>query len=203
MSAPLEAQPAPTRTSEEIVKALGAPAQVAAAGSADDEEDSIPVGNEKAFSLSSSSAPARLPSTATSNKAAAKAAPARRSSPQQAAARPAPARDPLDMRVTFETGSAEMTEQARAEARVFAQALQSRQLAGIKFNVDGHTDAVGDRSYNLDLSRRRAQSVVDYLVAQGADPSRLIANGYGFDRPRPGKPATAPDNRRVEFARAN
>lgn len=202
VAVPALAEPAPTRTPEEIVKALGVPAPTkSAAPFSEDEEESIPVGNQKAFSLAARSTPAKLPAAATSNRVA--LASRGTASARGSAPRAAVRRDPLDMRVTFPTGSAEMTEQARAEARVFAQALQSQQLAGVRFNVDGHTDAVGDRSYNLELSRRRAQAVVDYLVAQGADASRLVATGYGFDRPRPGKAPTAPDNRRVEFARAN
>jgi outer membrane protein OmpA-like peptidoglycan-associated protein len=107
------------------------------------------------------------------------------------------------MRVTFELGSAEMTEQAEAEASVFVKALQAPALAGSRFEVAGHTDSQGNRAYNIDLSRRRAQAVVDFLVAQGADGSRLVASGYGFDRPLRGTSPSAPANRRVEFSRSN
>lgn len=50
--------------------------------------------------------------------------------------------------------------------------------------IEGHTDNVGSPEYNLDLSRRRAQSVVDHLVSDyGIDRSRLEARGYGMGRP--------------------
>jgi len=50
--------------------------------------------------------------------------------------------------------------------------------------IEGHSDNVGDPAYNLDLSHRRAESVVTYLVeAFGIDRSRLTAAGYGMSRP--------------------
>ena len=46
-----------------------------------------------------------------------------------------------------------------------------------------HTDRVGSQEYNLDLSQRRAQSVCDYLVAQGIEADRLSPVGYGKAQP--------------------
>lgn len=45
--------------------------------------------------------------------------------------------------------------------------------------IGSHTDSRGSDSYNLDLSQRRAQSVVDYLINKGIDSIRLVATGYG------------------------
>lgn len=67
--------------------------------------------------------------------------------------------------------------------------------------IDGHTDSTGSRSYNMELSRRRAESVGDYLVSQGIRPVRLATYGYGPDHPvasndtKEGRQA----NRRVEL----
>ena len=67
--------------------------------------------------------------------------------------------------------------------------------------VEGHTDSQGDDAYNLELSQRRAQAVVDYLVGKGVDRARLQAKGFGEARPladnrtRDGRA----ENRRVVF----
>lgn len=49
----------------------------------------------------------------------------------------------------------------------------------IKIEVGAHTDSQGTDSYNLDLSAKRAASVVDYLSSKGIDRSRLTSKGYG------------------------
>ena len=50
-------------------------------------------------------------------------------------------------------------------------------------DVDGHTDSQGSDSYNLDLSRRRAESVADYLASQRVNGRRLNVQGFGESRP--------------------
>jgi outer membrane protein OmpA-like peptidoglycan-associated protein len=62
---------------------------------------------------------------------------------------------------------------------------------------------VGSRPFNLDLSRRRADALVDYLAQNGVDRSRLEAHGVGFDQPLPGLGSRAAANRRVEISVAN
>jgi OOP family OmpA-OmpF porin len=52
-----------------------------------------------------------------------------------------------------------------------------------KWEVGGYTDGVGSASYNKKLSKQRAQSVVDYLVSQGANRKNLKIVGYGKDNP--------------------
>ena len=106
-----------------------------------------------------------------------------------------------DLRVTFVTGSSELTEAGQREAQKFAAALSSPLLQGMRFTIEGHTDAVGSRAANQDLSRRRATAVVDYLVGKGVDRARFDAVGYGSDRPLDGLGANAALNRRVEVVR--
>lgn len=88
-----------------------------------------------------------------------------------------------NLRVTFVTGSAELTDFGRQEAERVLSALAAPSLAGKKFRIEGHTDSVGSRERNLDLSKRRAQAVVDYLGTKGADPFRFSVVGYGPDKP--------------------
>lgn len=49
--------------------------------------------------------------------------------------------------------------------------------------LEGHTDATGSEDYNLDLSRRRAQSVHDYLAGLGVSAGRMTMTGYGESQP--------------------
>jgi len=68
--------------------------------------------------------------------------------------------------------------------------------------VDGHTDARGSREHNMDLSQRRAESVVRYLIDAGVPASRLNARGFGPDSPIISDAYTREEhaqNRRVEF----
>ena len=126
--------------------------------------------------------------------------------PTQAAAarRPAAAQGQrVNLRLSFESGSAKLTAAAEAEARVFGQSLMLPQLANMHFRIEGHTDSVGARAGNLNLSQRRAQSVADYLVAMGVARNRLEVMGYGPDLPLPGTRGTAGENRRVEAVRVS
>jgi OOP family OmpA-OmpF porin len=59
--------------------------------------------------------------------------------------------------------------------------------------VEGHTDSDGSDAYNLKLSQRRAQAVVDYLVSRGIDGSRLSPVGYGEGAPV--APNDTPENK--------
>ena len=107
------------------------------------------------------------------------------------------------LRVTFVTGSAELTEPGRREADKFMAALSAPSLAGKKFRIEGHTDAVGSREANIELSRRRAQALVEYLATQGADAARFSVIGYGPDKLLSGLDPSAGANRRVEIVLVN
>lgn len=49
----------------------------------------------------------------------------------------------------------------------------------IRIELSSHTDSRSSDAYNLDLSQRRAQSAVDYMVSKGIEADRLVARGYG------------------------
>ncbi len=54
----------------------------------------------------------------------------------------------------------------------------------IVVELGSHTDSRASDAYNLDLSRRRAQSVVNYLIEKGISRERLVAKGYGESQPK-------------------
>ena len=103
--------------------------------------------------------------------------------------------------VTFRTGSAELTENAKRILDKVAETLKEH--PEIVVEVSGHTDNVGSWSFNMKLSQRRADAVRNYLIQKGIDPSRIRAVGYGPDRPI--APNDTPEgrakNRRIEFVR--
>jgi outer membrane protein OmpA-like peptidoglycan-associated protein len=71
----------------------------------------------------------------------------------------------------------------------------------LKVRVEGHTDNQGPPERNLNLSKRRAASVVAYLVKEGVAADRLSAEGFGQTRPisSNASPVSRAKNRRVEF----
>lgn len=67
--------------------------------------------------------------------------------------------------------------------------------------VTGHADSIGDKDYNIELSERRAEAVVTYMVSKGVDSGRLSAVGLGFSQPIADNSTDAgrSQNRRIEF----
>lgn len=53
----------------------------------------------------------------------------------------------------------------------------------LKIEISGHTDSRGSASYNKNLSKNRAKSVVDYLIAKGISGDRMTYEGYGLEKP--------------------
>lgn len=80
-------------------------------------------------------------------------------------------------------------------------AVSLNEWPDVKVEVQGHTDSSGGDKHNLDLSQKRAQSVMDYLVSKGVNAARLTAKGYGETKPiadNKTKEGRA-ENRRVEL----
>jgi outer membrane protein OmpA-like peptidoglycan-associated protein len=71
----------------------------------------------------------------------------------------------------------------------------------LRLEIAAHTDNMGSFEYNMTLSQKRAQSMVDYLVNQGIEAERLIGKGYGESRPIASNTTEEGKmlNRRVEF----
>jgi len=70
-----------------------------------------------------------------------------------------------------------------------------------KVSIEGHTDDRGKHDYNVDLSDRRAKSVMKWLVEHKIEADRLTAKGYGPDKPIADnkKEVGRAKNRRVDF----
>ena len=176
------------------------------AGKCGDEPAEVEVTKEapatKGFRLARSakpSEPARDVTASRSISAPVRTAAVTRAVAPARAARPAPAAGRrADLRIAFQLGSDQMTDVGVAKAKIFAESLVLPELQSKRFLIEGHTDSLGDRSSNLDLSRRRAQAVADYLVAQGVSRARLEVKGTGPDAPIAGRSKADPVNRRVE-----
>lgn len=77
----------------------------------------------------------------------------------------------------------------------------------LKIEMSSHTDSIASEAYNIQLSQRRAESTVNYLIKKGIDPTRLVAKGYGESKPiarntnpdGTDNPAGRQRNRRTEF----
>jgi OOP family OmpA-OmpF porin len=76
-----------------------------------------------------------------------------------------------------------------------------KKFPSVRVEVSGHTDDVGKRDYNVDLSARRAASVKKYLTDAGVDASRIETRGAGPDEPIADNKSKAgkAKNRRIEF----
>jgi OmpA-OmpF porin, OOP family len=99
--------------------------------------------------------------------------------------------------IGFVSGSAQLQPGAMTVVSRLAASMNRADKAGERFRIEGHTDAVGSRATNLELSTRRAQAVADQLIALGIDADRLEVVGYGFDQPLADIAPTASANRRV------
>ena len=106
----------------------------------------------------------------------------------------------VDEKILFEIGSAEISAASDGLLREIAEVMTANPHV-TKIRVEGHTDNQGAAAYNLRLSRQRAEAVMQRMVENGVDSSRLESEGYGLTRPvetndtNEGRTA----NRRVEF----
>ena len=81
--------------------------------------------------------------------------------------------------------------------------VRSKRGSDRKVRIVGHADASGSEQGNDALSLRRAESVVAYLVAKGADPRMLTMAGAGAKSLKNPKDPFSGENRRVEIGRQN
>jgi OOP family OmpA-OmpF porin len=159
-------------TEKALIDALAPPAAAAPDGAASAAEGGVRTRSWK---------PALRPAAAAAGTAAAAAQPGRAS-----------------ILVTFITGSADLTGDAKKALDVLAGAMKSDKLANVRFTIEGHADPRGGEELNMRLSQSRAESVRGYLTAShGLAGERINAVGKGSSAlMNPNDPA-APENRRV------
>ena len=106
----------------------------------------------------------------------------------------------FNIEIVFDFNSDRIRPESYETVGIIADALHTPYLAGQKFFVVGHTDAKGDREYNLKLSQRRAEAVMDALVTTFRVPAeRLEAVGLGEEQLRDPSQPFAAVNRRVQL----
>lgn len=108
--------------------------------------------------------------------------------------------------ILYDFDSAELTADSKEQIRAgILKTLEEN--PGMIVEISSHTDDKGDDNYNLDLSQKRAESVVEFLKSTGISSDRLVAKGFGETKPI--APNTLSDgsdnpegrakNRRTEF----
>ena len=83
-------------------------------------------------------------------------------------------------KIFYDYDKATLRPESKRELNQLVAALE--QLPGLDIQIRSHTDSRGTDAYNQDLSQRRAQSVVDYLIASGIQADRFSAKGFGESR---------------------
>ncbi|HEX9727303.1 MAG TPA: OmpA family protein [Gemmatimonadales bacterium] len=101
--------------------------------------------------------------------------------------------------VSFQSARSSLTTDSYVILDEVAASLEAH--PEVRVEISGHSDATGSREGNMRLSLARAMAVRAYLAQKGIDPNRMVARGYGPDRPV--APNTTRDgraqNRRVEL----
>jgi len=105
----------------------------------------------------------------------------------------------IDLTITFDYNSADISAKSLPEAQKLGRALTNDDLKGSTFLLAGHTDAAGSDNYNQDLSERRADSIKRYLMDNFHIASTdLVTVGYGKSKLKDPAQPLAEVNRRVQ-----
>ena len=108
-------------------------------------------------------------------------------------------------KVLYEYRSAEINEAAAIELDKLVLILKKNKDIGVE--LSSHTDSKGSDSYNMELSQKRAEKAVEYVLSKGIEKRKIIAKGFGETQPvAPNELANGKDNpegraknRRTEF----
>jgi outer membrane protein OmpA-like peptidoglycan-associated protein len=94
--------------------------------------------------------------------------------------------------ICFATNSATLSNESKRKLSITAQQLKAQ--ANQRLEIAGFTDGSGNNRSNVQLSEKRSQAVVNYLVAQGVDRALLTNKGYGEESAK-----RAQQHRRVDL----
>jgi len=83
--------------------------------------------------------------------------------------------------VHFDFGKATLTKSSYTELKELLEFMKLKE--DITVEIAGHTDNIGNKEDNLKLSKARADAVRNFLISNKIDSNRIIAKGYGEDRP--------------------
>ena len=84
--------------------------------------------------------------------------------------------------IFYDYNQANLREESYPALDDLVQLLNDNPYCAIE--LAAHTDRIGSQGFNIDLSQRRAQAVVDYLISQGIEKDRLTPVGYGKESPK-------------------
>jgi outer membrane protein OmpA-like peptidoglycan-associated protein len=105
----------------------------------------------------------------------------------------------IDLEITFDYNSAEISSKSLGAVQTLGRALTNPELKGSTFVVAGHTDASGGEAYNQELSERRADSIKKYLIDNyHISSADLVTVGYGKSKLKDPNQPMAEANRRVQ-----
>jgi outer membrane protein OmpA-like peptidoglycan-associated protein len=105
----------------------------------------------------------------------------------------------IDLTITFDYNSSNISAKSMPEVEKLGRALTSDGLKGSTFLLAGHTDAAGGDNYNQDLSERRADSIKRYLMDNyHLAATDLVTVGYGKSKLKDPAQPLAEVNRRVQ-----
>jgi outer membrane protein OmpA-like peptidoglycan-associated protein len=108
----------------------------------------------------------------------------------------------LTMQLEFKFNSDELAPQTVKYLDALGTALQDKELRGYIYKIEGHTDNVGSDAYNLELSRKRALAVADYMVGTfDLERQQFEIQGFGKSKSIASNDTEAgrQQNRRVEI----
>ncbi len=105
--------------------------------------------------------------------------------------------------INFDVDKSNITADGKEVVAQISEALQKDE--NFKISIEGHTDNTGDAAHNKELSKARANSVMNALITDGIDKARLTAQGFGAEKPLVANDSeeNKAKNRRVELVKAN